>query len=298
MMLYFRKGLLKFRPSVTLEKGKTHTWSHYGSSRRKQLHDYMYDRYPFLQHFSDESGEDCWVITMMAQRYLGGSGSYLRKEGKTGGRGKNIGEEEEEEEEEVAEEDRELGGPEVSAIDPDDYEDDYAANTSHHPANAHAPRARPQTAQPSSSRPRTNVAEPSHASAAQPTSTQRENRRADKVVAEEEARAKAAEARAKDKGQSLAVTSSKAKGKRRADPPRQPTPPPPSIPRRNESDDDELVIRTFSKKVKAGPRNQARITSPEASPAPATTNKKGKAAQAPNIRKNCILHLNLSFKFS
>ncbi|KAG9095408.1 hypothetical protein FS749_010519, partial [Ceratobasidium sp. UAMH 11750] len=120
----------------------------------------------------------------------------------------------------------------------------------------------------------------SRAPTPQPTSTQRENRRADKVVAEEEARTKAAEA--KDKSQSSAATSSKASGKRRADPPREPTAPPPSVPRHNEGDDEEEVsYPSVQQKVKAGPRNQARIVSPEASPAPATTNKQGKAAQAP-----------------
>ncbi|KAG8678794.1 hypothetical protein FRC08_017509 [Ceratobasidium sp. 394] len=78
-----------------------------------------------------------------------------------GGRGKNIGEEEEEEE--IAKEDKELGGPEASAINPDDYEDDYAANASHHPANTHTSRARPQSAQPSGARPQTTVAEASRA---------------------------------------------------------------------------------------------------------------------------------------
>ncbi|KAG9092217.1 hypothetical protein FS749_015909, partial [Ceratobasidium sp. UAMH 11750] len=45
------------------------------------------------------------------------------------------------------------------------------------------------------------------------------------------------------------------------------------------------VIRQYNKKAKLGLHNQARITTPEASPAPATTNKKGKATQAPKTSR-------------
>jgi hypothetical protein len=37
----------------------------------------MYTCYPFLFHFHDESGEDCWAVRDMAQQYLTQAKAYI-----------------------------------------------------------------------------------------------------------------------------------------------------------------------------------------------------------------------------
>ncbi|QRV78293.1 Retrotransposable element Tf2 protein [Ceratobasidium sp. AG-Ba] len=205
----------------------------------------MYQRYPFLQHFLDESGEDSWIIPMLARRYLTGRGSYHKKGGETkkknSKKDENPGEEEEEE----------LGGPEASANNPDEYDDDYTENGIVHPT---------------SSNPR-----PTHSQSGPP------------VVAREEARAKTHETQtAKDTSQALknaraiASTLSKGKGKQRASPTRDPTP---------ATDSDEEVVRRTTTKVKPGARKHARIVSPEPEDQTTTTHKEKNTSSSSKKRK-------------
>lgn len=74
-----RKACLKWRPKhVQLEEGQGLTWEHYSSGARKLIHDYVYSYFPFLYHFRNKSGEDSWAIIGMAIQYLRGIRSYLK----------------------------------------------------------------------------------------------------------------------------------------------------------------------------------------------------------------------------
>ncbi|QRV81001.1 hypothetical protein RhiJN_09016 [Ceratobasidium sp. AG-Ba] len=280
ILLYLEKAIESFRPKITLAAGKTLTWAHYGTARQREIYNHMYQRYPFLQHFLDESGEDSWIIPMLARRYLTGRGSYHKKGGETkkknSKKDENPGEEEEEE----------LGGPEASANNPDEYDDDYTENgivhpTSSNPRPTHSQSGPPGTSGPRSNHPQTTPA--LHTTTHQPTSTERENRRADKVVAREEARAKTHETQtAKDTSQALknaraiASTLSKGKGKQRASPTRDPTP---------ATDSDEEVVRRTTTKVKPGARKHARIVSPEPEDQTTTTHKEKNTSSSSKKRK-------------
>ncbi|KAG9111790.1 hypothetical protein FRC07_008017 [Ceratobasidium sp. 392] len=93
-----------------------------------------------------------------------------------------------------------------------------------------------------------------------PASTERQNRKADKQTAAEEARAKAkaSDSRAlKNKAQ--ASTTLRASGKSHAKPPQEPLP---AVEEPEESEGDE-AIHSSAKKVKAGPREHAKAKSPE-----------------------------------
>ncbi|CCO36043.1 hypothetical protein BN14_10165 [Rhizoctonia solani AG-1 IB] len=75
-----RRAVIKFRPKrAMLKPGEALNWSHYSSSDRKDIHDWMYARYPFLYHFRDESGYDSWVIHSLCAAYLSSNRSYTRQ---------------------------------------------------------------------------------------------------------------------------------------------------------------------------------------------------------------------------
>ncbi|KAB5589715.1 hypothetical protein CTheo_6852 [Ceratobasidium theobromae] len=73
-----RKAAIKHRPR-NADPDSNVTWKNYSSGDRKKIYDYMYLRYPFLFHFRDESGEDCWAVRDMIQQYLTQSKSYTSK---------------------------------------------------------------------------------------------------------------------------------------------------------------------------------------------------------------------------
>ncbi|KAG9074680.1 hypothetical protein FRC06_010532, partial [Ceratobasidium sp. 370] len=225
---------------------------------------------PFLLHFRDESGEDCWAITMLATQYLGSTRSYITQKKKAerymrrhpSGK-KNHDEDDEEgegEEGDKGEGEDKDEDDEALGFDLNDYDDDYTENAPVHAAvpnrNQRPVHTAPRQSMPaSSSRPPTT----------QPKSTSRDNRRADNIVAIEEARTAAKDSRAISGGSKAALA--KAKGKQCEDLPREPTP---------LEESDEEALRQVTKKVGAAVRNQQQDS------APATASK---SKTAPNKRK-------------
>ncbi|KAG8736357.1 hypothetical protein FRC10_009406 [Ceratobasidium sp. 414] len=278
-----KQALHKFVPK-NLEPGAKITWNRYSAAARRQVYKYCYDLIPAFQHFRDQTGEDCWAVALIAQQYLQvPPHANLRP---------NLKE---------YEDDYTTNAPAYrtgpNAPNPRTAPT-HASRPRPPPANpphdrsAGPPRGQatiraptPAVAGPSRARPASNVPHTqdnpqttSNSSSSRddglpPASTERQNRKADKQTAAEQARAKAkAQVQAQAaKRQNQPSTSSRAKGKQPVHPPHQ-----------DESEDDEEATRQFAKKVKASPRTHARIMSPdsETEPAPTAGSKKGKASQA------------------
>ncbi|KAG9074763.1 hypothetical protein FRC06_010480, partial [Ceratobasidium sp. 370] len=249
-----------------------------------------YDLIPAFQHFRNQTGEDCWAVTLIAQQYLQGKTKLLSLNDNSATSCKAA---------------RDLR-PNL-----EEYEDDYTTNApAYHTgpntpnpraAPAHASHPQPPPANPPPDPPRgadhastpaqPPVASPSHAcptpnactqddpqttSSASHTSglplasTKRQNRKADKQTAAEEAWAKAKAQVQAARDNNLPLASSHAKGK-------QPIHPPPQ----DKSEDDEEATRQLAKKVKAGPRMRIMSVEPDSEPELALTarSKKGKAGQ-------------------
>ncbi|KAG9081504.1 hypothetical protein FRC06_005528 [Ceratobasidium sp. 370] len=254
-----RKTLIAHRPRhIVLSKGKGYQWKNYGSASRQKIHEYMYKRYPFLLHFRDESGEDCWAITMLATQYLGSTRSYIMQKKKaerymrrhpSGKKNHDEDDEEDEgEEEDKGEGEDKDNDDEALGFDLNDYDDDYTENA---PVHAAVPNRnqRPVHAAPRQSMPASSSRPPT----AQPKSTNRDNRRADKIVAIEEARTATKDSRAISGGSKAALA--KAKSKQCEDWPREPTPP--------EESDEEAPCQV-TKKVGAAVRKQQQDSPAEA----------------------------------
>ncbi|CUA67292.1 hypothetical protein RSOLAG22IIIB_07333 [Rhizoctonia solani] len=67
--------------NATVEPGKFLTWRHYGSSFRLKVYHYVYKFKPYYYHFRDKTGENNWLIDNEAQEYLKEVGGYLKKIG-------------------------------------------------------------------------------------------------------------------------------------------------------------------------------------------------------------------------
>ncbi|CAE6380179.1 unnamed protein product [Rhizoctonia solani] len=67
--------------NATVEPGKFLTWSHFGSSFRLKVYHYVYRFKPYYYHFRDKTGENNWLIDNEAHEYLKEVGGYLKKIG-------------------------------------------------------------------------------------------------------------------------------------------------------------------------------------------------------------------------
>ncbi|QRV77535.1 hypothetical protein RhiJN_05550 [Ceratobasidium sp. AG-Ba] len=67
-----REGLARFAPR-NLEPGVRPTWSRYSTSAQREC----YRAIPAFQHFRNKTGEDCWLIAAIAQQYLQGKSPSL-----------------------------------------------------------------------------------------------------------------------------------------------------------------------------------------------------------------------------
>ncbi|KAG8732065.1 hypothetical protein FRC10_001259 [Ceratobasidium sp. 414] len=292
-----KQALHKFVPK-NLEPGAKITWNRYSVAAQRQC----YELVPAFQHFRDQTGEDCWAVALIAQQYLQGKTKLpaLDNEGATSRKAAqdlrpNL---------EEYEDDYTTNAPAYHAGSKAPNPCAAPADTLRpRPAPTNAPRARsanpprgqaadrtptpvqapvagPSHARPTSTVPHaqdnpqtTSSSRSSRDDGLPPASTERQNRKADKLTTAEEARAKAkAQVQAQvAKGQGQPSMLACAKGKQTVHPPRQ-----------DESEDDEEATCQFAKKVKAGPRTHVRIMSPDSETEPALTagSKKGKASQA------------------
>ncbi|CAE6445444.1 unnamed protein product [Rhizoctonia solani] len=69
--------------NATIEPGKSLNWSHFGLSVRLNIYEYVYELKPYYYHFRDKTGENNWLIDSIAREYLKEVGGYLRKSGNT-----------------------------------------------------------------------------------------------------------------------------------------------------------------------------------------------------------------------
>ncbi|KAF8595540.1 hypothetical protein BDV93DRAFT_564240 [Ceratobasidium sp. AG-I] len=208
-----RKVVSKRRPrSVVLEPGKKLTWSHFSSAGRRDIYKDCYKELPFLQHFVDKTGQDCWAVAAIAQQ-------YLQNAGRTGkGRGPSRGRDDDKDEDEDEDEDGDSELDEDTVGEHPKYHNDYKENMLARQANSdtgpkgscsrragasNVPRsqvnsscARPTTSgqpqpQPANrSHPRsdnTQTASTLHRSALPPQPTEHNIRRANKLAAADEA---------------------------------------------------------------------------------------------------------------
>ncbi|CAE6452043.1 unnamed protein product [Rhizoctonia solani] len=66
---------------ATIEEGKFLTWGHFGPSVRISVYNYVYASKPYFYHFRDKTGENNWLIDAEATEYLLEVGSYYKKTG-------------------------------------------------------------------------------------------------------------------------------------------------------------------------------------------------------------------------
>ncbi|KAG8692870.1 hypothetical protein FRC09_010894, partial [Ceratobasidium sp. 395] len=222
-----RKAVVKYQPqNIELEEGTSYKWKHYGSGARQAIQKHVRERFPFFNHHRDETGDDSWAISLLAIQYLESAHSYTTYRGKkktqrylrrhTSNKKDDEDEDEDEEEEEEEEEGEGAGeGKSGGRINLGDYKDDYDDNAAPHQSKGAGP-SRSKVALPRAQQP---TASTSRAPAPDlpPQSTNRDNRRADKLVAREEARA-----RAQPPVKSVAASTSTiaSKGKCKKHPPR------------------------------------------------------------------------------
>ncbi|CAE6456778.1 unnamed protein product [Rhizoctonia solani] len=252
-----RKALLLFKPQkLTLNPGQNLTYAHYGSSSRTNIYNYMLDRFRFLYHFRDQSGENNWAIDAFCISSLASNSSYAKtsngkanlylKRNESGPRGTNRNNDDD------------------NRASLDGYEDDYALNArarrnappSAPSSHSTAANERPRTAEPNSCRnydnnpcPQKKQCKSPRECSSSPVSlppepTSAELRRAAQVVASEEARNKALGA-SKDKAGAKPAAAPKGKERKNG-----------SVPSRSkrdhvEVDDEELddEPKLVSKKV-------------------------------------------------
>ncbi|KAG9076769.1 hypothetical protein FS749_011404, partial [Ceratobasidium sp. UAMH 11750] len=243
-------------------------------------------KYPFCHHFRNETNEDNWVINLVAAKYLSHTRAYatekkrtryLRRRNSQPGR-VNVNADDEEEEEEEEEE-------EISEEPEGDGEDDYPANAPAHGAEPRSSaghnRSKPthattSTSASSHSAPSSRSAHSlhpnttSHGSALPAQTSNPDNRRADKVIAAEEALAEADDTRASKT--TKVASASKEKGKQAEVHPTQN-----DATDGEESDSEEEAVRLVPVKASKAARTQARIDSPE--PTPPTKGQKRKATE-------------------
>ncbi|KAG9121450.1 hypothetical protein FRC07_002589 [Ceratobasidium sp. 392] len=259
-----RKAITTFQPKhIQLEENEPWRWSHYGANARMKIYKHIYKKYPFLQHFRDQSNEDCWVIRLMAQQYLMKSGTYQNKKNKGGRfirRHPSMKAAEEEIELDVNEEEEEDKDEEPGSDGPDNQANDYSLNA---PAYASTTRAgRSQTPASGRSQPKTTARTAASSRAPQTTSRAPPPPPPQPRAEQELEEFNSLKGLGLSKAASKVAATSKGKGKQRE---RQPTPPP-KRPTDNESSEEE-EIRPATKKIKVAARPQARLVdSPESSP--------------------------------
>lgn len=136
-----RKAAVKFQPrNTSRDASESLTWNSYSSGSRKKIFNYMYTKYPFLFHFRDKSGEDCWAVKDILQQYLSQAQSYSSKKSRASFLRRNASandKDQDDDDDDDVQPDESLG----------DYEDDYALNSTAHRNNpdthsASAPRNR------------------------------------------------------------------------------------------------------------------------------------------------------------
>ncbi|EUC57655.1 hypothetical protein RSOL_227380, partial [Rhizoctonia solani AG-3 Rhs1AP] len=179
---------------ATIDEGKFLTWAHFGPSARLKVYKYVYALKPYFYHFRDKSGENNWLLDTQAAAYLADSARYYKKSG--------------------------------SVLTPIEYlrrnESKGSTNRSGQKLYIEEPNSENPYYYPilgidrkySGKTPSTSVASAAKYMALPPSSSTkaRDARRADRVVAEEEARAKITASAAKP-GKALLKIGSAAKGK-------------------------------------------------------------------------------------
>ncbi|CAE6463742.1 unnamed protein product [Rhizoctonia solani] len=68
---------------ATIDKGKFLTWGHFGPSTQIKVYNQVYASKPYYYHFRDKTGEKNWLIDAQATEYLADSASYHKKSGST-----------------------------------------------------------------------------------------------------------------------------------------------------------------------------------------------------------------------
>ncbi|KAG8721065.1 hypothetical protein FRC08_016038 [Ceratobasidium sp. 394] len=263
-------------------------WSQYGTTLRRKVYQTILKKYSFVTVSRDETNEDNWIINLVATNYLSRTRAYATEKKRTRylqRRKSQSGQDNENaDEEEVEENDGDGEEPDEEDTVPGDGEDDYAANA---PAHGAAPRSStghdrnksttstssrstPSSRSAHSSRPDTT----SHGSTLPTQTSNRDNRRADMIIATEEALDKADDARASKS--TKAASTSKSRGKRKQVEMR-PT-------QKDAADDEESgweeeALRLVPVKVSKAARAQATINSPE--PTLPTQGQKREAAKEP-----------------
>ncbi|KAG9078150.1 hypothetical protein FS749_009891 [Ceratobasidium sp. UAMH 11750] len=289
-----REAVQKYRPKHVPD-GEKVKWSQYGTTVRRKVYHTILKKYPFCHHFRDETNEDNWVINLMATNYLSHTRAYAtekkrtrylrRRKSQSGQDKENTDDEEEEidqdEEEEVGHDKEEIDEEDAA---PGEGEDDYAANA---PVRGAPPRsstghnrnkpARASASSSSRSAPSSRPDTTSHGSTLPAQTSNRDNRRADKVVAAEEALAKVDDLRASKTAKGANASKGKGKGKGKgkeieARPARK------DALDGEESESEEEALRLVPVKVSKAARAQARIGSPEPTEPP--KGKKRKVAEA------------------
>ncbi|KAG8739869.1 hypothetical protein FRC10_005035 [Ceratobasidium sp. 414] len=208
-----REVVHKYRPKHIAD-GDSAKWSQYGTTARRKIYDTILKIYPFCHHFRDETNEDNWVINLLGTNYLSHTRAYATAPGES-------------EDDYAANAPAHGAAPRsntghnhnkpapaaapspsrsVAPSRPNGGEDDYAASA---PAHGTAPRSSTSHGH---NKPAPTVAPSSSRSAASSPSN-RDNRHADKVVAAEEALAKADDPRASKTAKATNTSRSKGKGK-------------------------------------------------------------------------------------
>ncbi|GAB1527648.1 hypothetical protein RhiTH_010836 [Rhizoctonia solani] len=75
--------LIKNTPqTIDLGKNKKLTWLHYGGLIQRRVYRKMEEKHPFLKYFLDKTGDDNWFVWDTAQMYLSQANTYNNKKNK------------------------------------------------------------------------------------------------------------------------------------------------------------------------------------------------------------------------
>ncbi|QRV98445.1 hypothetical protein RhiJN_26464 [Ceratobasidium sp. AG-Ba] len=288
------KHALAAKYPKNLAPGTKIIWSNVSASARRDIYKICYDLAPMLLHFRDGTNEDCWLVAMIAQQYLQGKPTLTQVKDTSKTKADMFADHSKY----VDDYSANARANRVTRTANNDHATSSRASTTNtrhtnRPRDQAVDHPRLQDADPPRGRsdlPRAPVrahaaTDPSHAQSVPngrripranntqdgddeappgsepnstiydlpPTPTARQIRKADNRVAREETQREAAKSRS-------AKATSGTKGKQRAEPPHETTP---QLETDEESDEEEENIRMFTKKVKPGPRQHARVILPE-----------------------------------
>ncbi|CEL53972.1 hypothetical protein RSOLAG1IB_11504 [Rhizoctonia solani AG-1 IB] len=155
--------------------GKKVTWSHYGATARRKIYRSMEQKRPILKAFRDKTGDNNWFVRDTAQIYLSQAKTYNNTKNSKGRevymrRNRDGG--------------QAAAGNKGVDSDSEEEKDRHKGNISNSTNSSSHPPPK------SNSRSKSSVSSNSKTSSDSNTSRSREARRADRIVAEEEARAR------------------------------------------------------------------------------------------------------------